>query len=196
MVFLVSILMRMSIRTRPPTPRRRRPAAGLVLLATLMPLAAAAMPIERALDPDAGAVAISEVVGVRPVTSSGAAEQPEAATPPAPTVADELQAAAETVDVEDWQRLADCESGRWDADGDPEPGSARWAYGLTFDHGDTFQGGLNFHPETWDAFRDKDMPDHAGRASKLEEIVVGERVLDAQGWGAWPVCSEKLDLPE
>lgn len=100
------------------------------------------------------------------------------------------------VDVADWKQLADCESGDWDADGDPEPGSARWSYGLTFDHGDIFQGGLNFHPDTWESFRDPDMPGHAGRADRWQEIEVAERVLDEQGWNAWPVCSQKLDLGE
>jgi DNA helicase-4 len=32
---------------------------------------------------------------------------------------------------------------------------------------------LNFHADTWDVFRNEDMPDHAGRASPLQEIVVG-----------------------
>lgn len=101
-----------------------------------------------------------------------------------------------TVDVDDWERLADCESGDWAADGEPQQDSARWDYGLTFDHGDHFQGGLNFHPDTWDAFRDPDMPAHAGRASPPEEIEVAERVLDEQGWDAWPVCSRMMDLDE
>ena len=99
-----------------------------------------------------------------------------------------------TVDVEDWERLADCESGEWDRNGEPKPDTARWDYGLDFDHGDHFQGGLNFHPNTWDAYRDPDMPAHAGRATQVEEIVIAERVLDDQGWDAWPVCSEKMDL--
>lgn len=91
-----------------------------------------------------------------------------------------------------WDRLADCESGDWDATGTPVPGSRRWDYGLTFSHGDIFEGGLNFHPATWDDFRDPDMPAHAGRASRAAQIAVAERVLAAQGWGAWPVCSRKL----
>lgn len=113
-----------------------------------------------------------------------------------PTPIDPLEDLDTTVDVEDWQRLADCESGQWSADGDPEPDSARWDYGLTSDHGDRFQGGLNFHPDTWEEFRDPDMPRHAGRASAPEEIEVAERVLDEQGWDAWPVCSEVTDLDE
>jgi len=123
----------------------------------------------------------------------------DAAIPPAtpPYLLDDVSVTIDTtVDIEDWERLADCESGDWDADGDPKPGSARWDYGLVFDHGDHFQGGLNFHPDTWESHRADHMPEHAGRATRLEEIRVAERVLDQQGWDAWPVCSEMMDLAE
>jgi hypothetical protein len=117
---------------------------------------------------------------------------------PAPPAPDTAPAAEESPSDERtrWDRLADCEAGDWDADGRPIPGTARWDYGIDFTHEgyELFQGGLNFHPETWDEFRDADMPDHAGRASREEEIVVGERVLAAQGWEAWPVCSEMIGL--
>ena len=96
-----------------------------------------------------------------------------------------------------WDRLADCESGDWVNGGESfVEGSARWDYGINFAHDgyEQFQGGLNFHPGTWDAFRDPDMPDHAGNASREQEIVVAERVLDAQGWGAWPRCTRMLGL--
>jgi len=124
--------------------------------------------------------------------------------PPVPTV-DQERGVEPSIDeraedwevaVEDWKRLADCESGNWDADGEPEPGSARWRYGLASDHGAIFEGGLHFHPDTWESFRDPDMPEHAGRASRWDEIEVAERVLDEQGWNAWPVCSDKMDLAE
>lgn len=92
-----------------------------------------------------------------------------------------------------WDRLADCESGDW-VDGWPQPGTARWDYGLSFSHGDSFEGGLNFHPGTWDAFKDAGMADHAGNATRAQQIMVAERVLAAQGWGAWPVCSGMLGL--
>jgi hypothetical protein len=76
-----------------------------------MPLAAAAMPVERVLDPDAGAVTILEVVGVRrPVPSSEPTGSPEPDVSPPATL----------------------------ADGEPRPGSARSAYGLAFDHGGSF----------------------------------------------------------
>ncbi len=34
----------------------------------------------------------------------------------------------------------------------------------------------------------------AHHASREEQIVVAERVLAKQGWGAWPACSRKLGL--
>lgn len=92
-----------------------------------------------------------------------------------------------------WDRLADCESGEWDANGKPIEHSARWDYGAR--HGKRyFQGGLNFDPGTWDAYRSPSMPSHAGRASKGDQIQVAERVLAAQGRRAWPRCSRKLGL--
>jgi hypothetical protein len=38
------------------------------------------------------------------------------------------------------------------------------------------------------------MAEHAGDAAPLSQLVVAERVLDEQGWRAWPVCSRKLGL--
>ncbi|HET8614832.1 MAG TPA: transglycosylase family protein, partial [Actinomycetales bacterium] len=32
------------------------------------------------------------------------------------------------------------------------------------------------------------------RASRAEQIAIAEKVLDRQGWGAWPACSRKLGL--
>ena len=100
------------------------------------------------------------------------------------------------VDVADWERLADCESGDWSAEGEPKPDTRRWDYGLSFDHGDHFQGGLNFHPDTWEFYRDPGMPAHAGRATPWQEIEVAEQVLEDQGWNAWPVCSRMMDLAD
>lgn len=88
-----------------------------------------------------------------------------------------------------WDDLADCESGEWTANGHVQ-GSARWdsrSHGL-------YQGGLQFHPGTWDAYRDPSMPSHAADASRNQQIIVGERVQQAQGWKAWPVCSRRVGL--
>ena len=92
-----------------------------------------------------------------------------------------------------WFRLADCESGFRD-NGTPIPGSARWNYGLNPGDGAPFEGGLQFAPFTWDGFRDPGMPGHAGNATPAQQIIVAERVLAAQGWKAWPVCSRMLGL--
>lgn len=82
-----------------------------------------------------------------------------------------------------WDRLAQCESnGEWDYG--PHSG---WGSGI-------YEGGVQFHPTTWDAYRDPSMPDAAYRASREQQIVVAERVLAAQGWRAWPSCSRKLGL--
>ncbi|MDQ3931986.1 MAG: transglycosylase family protein [Actinomycetota bacterium] len=92
-----------------------------------------------------------------------------------------------------WDRLADCESGSWDGNGKPIEHSARWDYGARRGEQD-FEGGLQFHPGTWEAYRSPHMPVHAGRASKGDQVLVAERVLAAQGWAAWPRCSRKLGL--
>jgi hypothetical protein len=122
-----------------------------------------------------------------------------AVTEPVDTEPDRVQAAdsgeVEAVSASSvWDRLADCESGDWDSSGWPIEGSARWDYGISYSHGDIYEGGLNFHPSTWDAYRDAGMPAHAGEATRSQQIRVAERVLDAQGWGAWPSCSSKLGL--
>ncbi|MDX1510319.1 MAG: transglycosylase family protein [Nitriliruptorales bacterium] len=132
---------------------------------------------ERAMATVATAAASQAVVPVVPEAAPAPAAEP-----------------AEVRSGSVWDRIADCESGDWDRNGNPIPGTARWDYGLTFSHGDIFEGGPNFHPATWDAFRDADMPGHAGRATRQQQIIVAERVLAAQGWRAWPVCSRKLGL--
>lgn len=85
-----------------------------------------------------------------------------------------------------WDVLADCESGDWYR-GVPVAGSRRWDSTAGY-----FEGGLQFDPRTWDGFRDPDMPSSANNATPVQQMVVAERVLDAQGWGAWPVCSRKV----
>jgi len=74
-----------------------------------------------------------------------------------------------------WDQLAMCEStGDW-----------------SINTGNGFSGGLQFTPETWRAFGGTGQ---AQQASREEQIAVAERVLNAQGWGAWPACSRKLGL--
>jgi hypothetical protein len=77
-----------------------------------------------------------------------------------------------------WDRLAQCESG------------GNWSY----DGPSGFDGGLQFHPGTWSAYRLPGYPAFAYQASREQQIAVAERVLASQGWGAWPACSAALGL--
>jgi LysM repeat protein len=74
-----------------------------------------------------------------------------------------------------WDRVAQCES------------SGNW----NINTGNGFFGGLQFTASTWRAFGGGVFADSANHASREQQIVVAERVLAGQGWGAWPVCSRK-----
>lgn len=92
--------------------------------------------------------------------------EPEPAPPP--------PAPAEDDSV--WYRLADCESGgNWAAQG-------------------TYHGGLQFHPDTWNAWKPSGYPAYAYQASAAQQITVGKRLHAARGWSPWPHCSQKLGL--
>jgi resuscitation-promoting factor RpfA len=78
----------------------------------------------------------------------------------------------------EWDRLAQCESG------------GNWGINT----GNGYQGGLQFSPSTWNAHGGSQYAATANQASREEQIVVAERVLDSQGWGAWPSCSSSLGL--
>ena len=141
-----------------------------------------------------GALGLALVSGGSPDdTPASATTDPEPVDVPPEVVAaavDRITSIEQPLTV--WLEIADCESGEWDAQSDPQAGSARWAYGTR--ESTRFEGGLHFAPQTWDAFRDPNMPDHAGQAVPVAQIVVAERVLDDQGWQAWPVCSEKIGV--
>lgn len=85
-----------------------------------------------------------------------------------------------TVDYGKWEPILQCEShGEWDYG--PHSG---WGSGK-------FEGGLQFHPSTWDAYKPNGYPNAAYQATPEQQIFVAEKVLAAQGWGAWPSCSRK-----
>lgn len=80
-----------------------------------------------------------------------------------------------------WDVLAECES------------NGEWGYGPHSNWGSgIFEGGLQFHPDTWDAFKPAGYPEAAYQASRGQQILVAEKVLDAQGLRAWPACTRKL----
>jgi len=99
------------------------------------------------------------------------------AVPPttAPSAAPIDRPVAPAATVSTWEKVAQCES------------SGNWGTNT----GNGFYGGLQFTSSTWRSFGGAGM---AHRASRAEQIAVGERVLAAQGWKAWPVCSRKLGL--
>lgn len=78
----------------------------------------------------------------------------------------------------DWDRLANCES------------SGNWGINT----GNGYHGGLQFSPSTWNAYGGGDYAPVAYKATREQQIVVAERVLEGQGWNAWPSCSSKLGL--
>lgn len=71
-----------------------------------------------------------------------------------------------------WDHVAACESsGNWHITNPP------------------YSGGLQFTASTWASFGGLRYAATAALASRLEQIRVAERVLAAQGPGAWPICS-------
>ena len=78
----------------------------------------------------------------------------------------------------DWDRLAQCEAG------------GNWHINT----GNGFYGGLQFNQQTWQANGGGEFAATADQASREQQIVVAERVLASQGWGAWPACSASLGL--
>lgn len=93
-------------------------------------------------------------------------------------VAGGLASPASAADDSTWDQLAQCESG-----GD-------WSINT----GNGFYGGLQFTPDTWSGYGGSQYASRADLASRSEQIAVAEKVLDGQGWGAWPACSSELGL--
>jgi len=77
-----------------------------------------------------------------------------------------------------WNRLAQCESGQdWD-----------------INTGNGYYGGLQISPRTWAAHRGHWIASRPDKASKAGQIKVAERILNSQGWGAWPSCSRRIGV--
>ncbi|WP_316739915.1 transglycosylase family protein [Streptomyces sp. MK7] len=74
-----------------------------------------------------------------------------------------------------WDRIAQCESG------------GNWHINT----GNGYYGGLQFAAGTWRAYGGTAYAPTADQASRAQQITVATRVQQAQGWGAWPVCSAR-----
>ena len=88
-----------------------------------------------------------------------------------------------------WYRLADCESGDWDRDGQPIPGTARWDA-----QGGGHEGGLQFLPSTWRQAGGNAVAGHAYEATAGEQITVARIWLGRTSVSQWPVCGPKVGL--
>jgi LysM repeat protein len=71
-----------------------------------------------------------------------------------------------------WAAIAACESG------------GNWSTNT----GNGYYGGLQFTQQTWLAYGGGQYAASANLASPAQQIAVAQRVLAAQGIGAWPVC--------
>lgn len=74
-----------------------------------------------------------------------------------------------------WDRIAQCESG------------GNWHINT----GNGYYGGLQFSASTWRAYGGTAYAPTADQASRSAQIAVAAEVQQAQGWGAWPVCSAR-----
>ena len=89
-------------------------------------------------------------------------------------------AASGTADADDgiWDRIASCESGgNWNAN-----------------TGNGYYGGLQFSGATWLAYGGGDYAPTADRATRNQQIDIASKVQAAQGWGAWPACSQQTGV--
>ncbi|MFG3546394.1 transglycosylase family protein [Streptomyces sp. NPDC047725] len=85
---------------------------------------------------------------------------------------------AHAADVDTWDKVAACES------------SGDWGVNT----GNGYFGGLQFTQSTWEAFGGTAYAPRADQATKDQQIAVAEKVLDGQGPGAWPACSDRAGL--
>lgn len=119
------------------------------------------------------AVAAAALTVLAPVRASAGAPPPPLPGPQASRVPYDC-----ADDQWPWGCLAECESsGRWDAN-----------------TGNGFYGGLQFWQSTWEGFGGLGYAPRADLASRADQITVAEKVLAAQGWEAWPVCSRRYGL--
>jgi resuscitation-promoting factor RpfA len=77
-----------------------------------------------------------------------------------------------------WDAVAKCESG------------GNWQINT----GNGYYGGLQFSQSTWAGYGGTAYAPNASQATREQQIAVAEKVLQAQGPGAWPVCSKKAGL--
>ncbi|MFD8808447.1 transglycosylase family protein [Streptomyces sp. NPDC059597] len=83
---------------------------------------------------------------------------------------------ASAATASEWDTVAQCESG------------GNWSINT----GNGYYGGLQFSASTWAAYGGTQYAATADKATKDQQITIAEKVLAAQGKGAWPVCGTGL----
>jgi resuscitation-promoting factor RpfA len=101
-----------------------------------------------------------------------------AAAPLAAAIPFAMTSPAQAATSNTWERLAGCESG------------GNWHINT----GNGYYGGLQFSDGTWDGNGGDKYAPRADLATKDEQMLVAEKVLDARGWSPWPACSSRLGL--
>ncbi|MFE5714938.1 transglycosylase family protein [Streptomyces sp. NPDC056501] len=165
--------------------------AAAAALITLTPVSAQARdasegPWETAVAPVAGAMsgAMSGAAAGAGAGTGVGASVPGAVSGALSASADAVRAAAAVpgyacaVDQWPWGCVAECES------------SGRWHINT----GNGFYGGLQFWQPTWVEHGGTKFAPRADLATRPQQITIAEEVLRTQGWGAWPVCSERYGL--
>jgi nucleoid-associated protein YgaU len=84
-----------------------------------------------------------------------------------------MTTAANAATDEQWDNVAQCESG------------GNWHINT----GNGYYGGLQFTQGTWMNYGGGHYASRADLATREEQIYIANKVQNAQGWGAWPVCS-------
>ncbi|NGN66257.1 LysM peptidoglycan-binding domain-containing protein [Streptomyces sp. A7024] len=86
--------------------------------------------------------------------------------------------AAQAADGDTWDRVAQCESG------------GMWAA----DTGNGYYGGLQLTPEQWEQYGGDEFAERPDYASRVQQIAVAERILDAEGARAFAHCTDGTEL--
>ncbi len=89
-----------------------------------------------------------------------------------------VTAPADAAPVRTWNRLAHCESG------------GNWHINT----GNGYYGGLQINIGTWRGHGGGRFARVPSRATRAQQIRIGERIKHSQGWRAWPACSARLGL--
>ncbi|WP_305853033.1 transglycosylase family protein [Kitasatospora sp. SUK 42] len=88
---------------------------------------------------------------------------------------------ASAASVATWDKVAQCES------------SGDWT-NVHHTSTTTYYGGLQFDAATWNAYGGQQYAPYANQATKMQQILIAEKVLAVQGERAWPHCGPPVGL--